>query len=135
MSDIARAYTEVYEILQYLPEEEYKKIPSWQIDYFKYNRDIDYKFNYSFNESFEDQQLLYDTYLNLIVLYDQYIATPQRKEALRKMLLEHEEVMLKDIFKDFEDNSEEKKDTELVVQKKESFFKKIISFIKNLLKG
>ena len=43
--------------------------------------------------------------------------------------------MLKDIFKDFEEDSEEKKETELVVQKKESFFTKIINFIKNLLKG
>ncbi len=40
----ARAYTEVSELIDLLPEEEYKKIPSEKIEFYKNNRDKDYDF-------------------------------------------------------------------------------------------
>ena len=39
-----RAYTEVVEIIKYLPNEEYSKIPLNKINYFKENMDKEYKF-------------------------------------------------------------------------------------------
>ena len=48
MADIkyANAYSEVLEILKYIPIEDYNKIPTNKIELFKTNANSDYSFNY-----------------------------------------------------------------------------------------
>ena len=43
-SNYARAYTEILEIISHFPPEEYNKIPSEKIDFFKDNMDKEYVF-------------------------------------------------------------------------------------------
>ena len=52
------AYSEVLEILKYIPIEYYNKIPKTQIELFTTNSNKNYKFNYDLNKTLEEQNLL-----------------------------------------------------------------------------
>lgn len=53
----AVAYSEVLEILKYIPVEDYNKIPETKIELFKANANNDYTFNYNPNKTLEEQNV------------------------------------------------------------------------------
>lgn len=86
-----KAYTEVIEILNHLPEEEYYKIPKEKIDFYKKNMDKDYI--YTINPKLE----LYKQYISkeanavLISLFRDYFATEKQKKILKNLLNQNQE--------------------------------------------
>lgn len=76
------AFTEVYEILNYLDEESYNKIPKKVIEAIRENRNLEY--NYFIDESipFGEQKMLAETKAILFNLYRDYLTTTERKNKI-----------------------------------------------------
>ncbi len=76
------AFTEVYEILNYLDEESYNKIPKKVIEAIRENRNLEY--NYFIDESipFGEQKMLVETKAILFNLYRDYLTTTERKNKI-----------------------------------------------------
>ena len=139
----AMAYTEVVEILKYVPKEEKNKIPKEIIEYYMDNRDISYSFKIDIEKSFEEQALLEKTKIVLAILFRDYWATPEQKERILSKQ-NYDRIRIEtdkrnkynpnDIFKNrIEENTEMADKNNLPIEvKKNNFFKKIIHYIRNL---
>ena len=142
---IPKAYVEILEILKYLPSDEYNKIPSILIEKMKINMDKEYKYEVKNIYNFQEIEMLKETEIILAILYRDYLANEEQKNAFLKR--EHEKLKLleeekrkkynvDDLFK----QTEKKVKKEILVENielieyKESFFKKIIKFIKKFIK-
>ncbi len=150
MEDLYRkAYKEVYEILQYIPEEELKKIPPDILKTIELNMDKEYNYIVNDWEDFEEQNLLKESKAILAVIYRDYWANPeQRKRILAKQNYDikiHEEELVKkynpdNIFKKLS-NTQETIEIEIpknsnntaLIEYKESFFTKLKNFIFKIL--
>jgi 16S rRNA C967 or C1407 C5-methylase (RsmB/RsmF family) len=136
-----KAYREVIEILKYIPLNDYNKIPKHIIEKMTREMDQNYQYSVTFFEDFEKQQMIEETESILAALYRDYWATPYQKErieAKEKYDLEKLEEEKREKYNP--DNIFKNKKEEIVVEntnlpveiKKETFFKKLISFIKGL---
>ena len=67
-NELAQAYSEVYEILKYIPMAYLNKIPKDVLNIFKTKRDKNYKVNINPNLPLEDQKLHRKTLILLSVL-------------------------------------------------------------------
>ena len=86
-----RAYTEVIEIIKYLPKEEYSKIPLDKINYFKENMDKEYKFKIDPNIELEKQNISREANAILLKLFNDYFATARQKEILNSLLKQNQQ--------------------------------------------
>lgn len=77
-----KAYKEVIEILNYMPQESVNKIPQTMIDTFKTKMDVNYDFKVDINKSFEQQNLLDETKAILANIFRDYWATQYQKERI-----------------------------------------------------
>lgn len=143
-----KAYKEVIEILNYVPQESVNKIPQTMINTFKAKMDKNYYFQIDINKSFEEQDILEETKAILANIFRDYWATPYQKDRIkakekydRKKAEDEkrEQYNPDDIFKkkqrDIENEKAEKVKNysdNLPVEVKETFYKKIINFFKNL---
>lgn len=86
-----KAYTEVIEILNHLPKEEYYKIPKEKIDFYKKNMDKDY--TYTINPCLElsKQYISKEANAVLISLFRDYFATQKQKGVLKNLLNQNQE--------------------------------------------
>lgn len=87
MADIkyANAYSEVLEILKYIPIEDYNKIPTNKIELFKTNANSDYSFNYDPNKSLDEQEVSKIAKGIIAILFRDYWATKtQRNKIISK---------------------------------------------------
>ncbi len=142
----AKAYTEVLEVLNYFSDEEYSKIPEEKIKYFKDNMDKDYIFTINPEMNLSLQNISIEANAILIVLFRDYFATEEQKKTLIKLLNKNQEktdeikrakynpnnVFNKkntEKYKDIKNNESE------MVEYKETFINRFISFIKGLFKG
>ena len=140
----SRAYAEVYQLIQYLPEKEYKLIPKWQIDYFKDNMDKTVGKLFSINTDISDIELSFDARTILLSLFHLYIANDKQKEKLERYLYSIEEKKKSENYKPLFQNNETKlktntvgpinQQTDLTVIKKDSFIQKIKKFFLNIFK-
>ena len=137
----SKAYKEVIEILNFVPKESVDKIPQTMIDTFKAKMNNEYDFKVDINKSFEEQDLLEETKAIFANIFRDYWATPYQKErieAKEKYDLEKLEEEKREKYNP--DNIFKNKQKTIVVEntnlpveiKKETFFKKLISFIKGL---
>ncbi len=78
-----KAYTEVLEILKFLPESDYNKIPIYVIDFFEKNKDNEHYFKYYRNKTLEEQGVLRETNLIIVSLYNDYFATKNQKQKFK----------------------------------------------------
>lgn len=134
----ARAYTEILEILSYFSKNDYSKIPTEIIDYYKKNMDKNYVFSINPNMNLDQQNISKETYSIFIELYKRYYATEEEiikiNEILKLKNKKDEQKKLKkyesyELFKTKrEKNIEEIKENNLV-EYKESFFTKLKNFI------
>lgn len=135
------AYTEVIEILKYVPDEDVQKIPKEKLDFYKANMDNEYNYTLDMAKEFEEQEMSDITKAILANIFRDYWATPYQKErieAKEKYDLEkleeekREKYNPENIFKNKQESTV-LDNTNLPVEiKKETFFKKLISFIKGL---
>ena len=139
MSNIyAKAYTEVYEILKNIPDEDFNKIPEEVLHMLEIKRDIEYRFKLQENVEFENQNLLRETKILLAILYRDYWATKEEKDRIIskwkndiKIAEEKKkEVCNIDIFE--KEKIEENNKKMSVEVKKEKIFKKLINYITKL---
>ena len=161
MADYSKAYTEVLEIMTYLPEEEQSKIPMERIEFYFENRDENYDFHYNENIPFNEQQILPETQAIIITLFRDYYATDEQKEKLEK-ILNHNDLIrqekINEVFnyesffkQDEKSNNGVKKDVDVESNKnqeiesidtqaslfvvRDNIFTKLIKRIKKLFKG
>ena len=139
--EYAMAYTEVIEILKYVPDEDVKKIPEEKLEFYKTNMDKEYSYKLDMTKEFEEQEMSDVTKAILANIFRDYWATPhqrERIEAKEKYDLEKLEEEKREKYNPdsiFKNKKEETfvENTNLPVEiKKETFFKKLISFIKGL---
>ena len=139
--EYAMAYTEIIEILKYVPDEDVKKIPEEKLEFYKTNMDNEYNYNLDMTKEFEEQEISDVTKAILANIFRDYWVTPYQKErieAKEKYDLEKLEEEKREKYNS--DNIFKNKKEETVVEntnlpveiKKETFFKKLISFIKGL---
>ena len=140
--EYAMAYTEVLEILKYVPDEDLQKIPEEKLKFYKTNMDNEHNYNLDMTKEFEEQEMSEITKAILANIFRDYWATPYQKERieakekydLEKLEEEKREKYNPDnIFKNKKEKTTVVENTNLPVEiKKETFFKKLISFIKGL---
>ncbi len=76
------AFTEVYEILNYLEEESYNKIPKEVIEAIRENRNLEYYYFIDESIPFAEQKMLPETKAILFNLYRDYLTTKERKNKI-----------------------------------------------------
>ena len=142
----ATAYTEVYEILSCLSEEDYSKIPEELIEVFEKNRNLDYEYEINDEQDLSKQPMLKETKAILLNIFRDYLATPEQSQKIKKWLQEDREYLEKqkqekynsNVFennKQYEKINNEESKTILPIEiKKQSIFYRIINKIKNIFK-
>lgn len=142
----ANAYTEVYEILSCLNEEEYSKIPEELIEVFEENRNLDYDYEVNEEQDLMKQPMLRETKAILLNIYRDYLATPEQSQKIKVWLQldrEHLEKQKREKYNAniFENKIKKNEDsagnfnTNLPVTiKKQSILQKIINKIKKIFK-
>lgn len=141
----AKAYKEVLVILEHLPKEEYKKIPTEEIRFYQENCDKEYKYELQNELPLEKQNISKKANAILVSIFRDYFATEIQKKKLNNILennfkeVEREKLSKynpDNIFKNKINNNTkvENSQTALIKYKKEGFLIKILSKIKNILK-
>ena len=146
----AKAYTEVVELLNALPIDEFNQIPSEEIEFYKENMDKDYNFLIDSGVDLSKQNISFEANSIIIDIFQKYFATEEQKKKIEKILEKNsaEEDALKrerynpdNIFKKevssnikVEEKIENKnvdveKNEILPINVKENIFSKIKSFI------
>lgn len=140
----AKAYTEVLEIIKYLPSEEYKRIPKEKIIFYENNKDNSYNYNFDSTKSLNEQEVSREARAIIVSLFRDFFCTPIQKEKLQKMLLNNEQKYQEELRKKynpdnlFKNKKEEKVEEYIVtnettmIEYKESILKKIINKIKKI---
>ena len=142
-----KAYKEVIEILNYVPQESLNKIPQTMLDTFKVKMDKKYDFKIDINKSFEDQDLLDETKAILANIFRDYWATPYQRERIeskekydrQKNEEEKKAKYNSDIFNRrnvenaYSKEQQEQETNNLPIEvKKERFYQKIIKFLQKI---
>lgn len=76
------AYSEVLEILKYISEEDFCKIPNDLIRLFKENSNKDYIFYYNPNRTLQEQNVSKTAKYIIAILFRDYWSTPKQKEKI-----------------------------------------------------
>lgn len=139
------AYAEVIEVLNYIPLNEYKKIPKQYITFMEENSSENSSFVYNIALPFEKQNIS-DTAKNILgMIFRVFIIKQQKKEELNvkdKEIQKNEEIEKKmkynpdNLFKNNNMNKEIKNSKEKndLIEVKDSLFMKIWKKIKRLFK-
>ncbi len=147
--EYAIAYKEVFEILKYIPNADYNKIPSEKIELYKTMQDKDYDFKYDPSKTLDEQNVTKRAKAIIGLLFRDYWATDiQREKILAKQKYERQKIeedkalnyRYEDLFKK---NKSEIKQAEIkddienvsLVEYKESIFTKFLNKIKKFFKG
>lgn len=83
--DMGEAYAEVLEILNYVPEENYKKIPGNFITFMEENADENSSFVYNLALPFNKQNVNDDAKDILALIYRLFIANDDEKKILNEL--------------------------------------------------
>lgn len=146
--EYAIAYKEVFEILKYIPNADYNKIPKEKIELYKTMQDKNYNFKYDPSKTLDEQNVSKRAKAIIGLLFRDYWATDiQREKILAKQKYERERIeeekaqnyQYEDLFKKNRteiQQTEVKADVENVslVEYKESVFTKILNKIKSIFK-
>lgn len=136
----ANAYKEVLVIINNLVKDDYDKIPKEYIKFLESNCNNDYKFEYDKSKTFSDQDLLDDTKYILFGLFEKFGATEKQKAKIKSYKINYnnkleeqkkEKYNYEDIFKR---NTENEVKEVLLEIKSEKWYKKLISFFRNMFK-
>lgn len=138
----AKAYKEVYEILKYVPEKDLNKIPKELLYEIEENKDDNYIYEVETGEDFNDKKMLPETKNLLAYIFRNYWATEEQIDIINKRrknredLLDFEKRQIYNPDKIFNNKLDrmviDSKIENSLTEVKESFFEKIINFLKNL---
>ena len=141
--EYARAYKEVMTILSYVPKSDVDKISQEKLQFYELNMDKTYEYKIDETKEFEKQKMSNITKAILANIFRDYWATPYQKEKIE----EKEKMELHKIEEDkrkkynpdniFKNRTIEKNvsNNNLNIEvKKEKFFKKLVEFIKNIIR-
>lgn len=138
----SKAYVEVLEIISHFSEEDFKKIPKSEIDFYNENKDNEYKFKINPNIDLNEQNISREANAILVALYRDYFATENQKQILEKLLKQNEQKEEEekrekynpdDIFKkDKEVSTIENNNEMLPIEIEEKWYQKILDFFKSL---
>lgn len=84
------AYKEVLEIIKYLPQKDFNKIPKEKIEYFKINQNINHEFNFDISIPLENQNISRETNAIILNLFNDYFISDNQKEKLINILKSNE---------------------------------------------
>ena len=141
MNNYNNAFTEVYEILNCLDEEEVNKIPEEVRNVIEKNRNLDYNYEVNYDEDLSNQPMLTETKAILFNLFRDYLSNPEQKQTILKMQqderIENEQHKQEKYNKNiFEEKKETNKTEKLeITEYKESFINKAWNYIKKLFKN
>lgn len=141
--EYANAYSEVLEILKYIPIKDYNKIPKNKIELFEKNANNEHRFKYNPNKTLEEQNVTKRAKAIIAILFRDYWANEiQREKIIKKQNYDRikieEEKRQKynpnNIFKNKEIKSIENptSDIVLMIEYKESALKKFLDKIKSV---
>lgn len=82
----AKAYTEVVELLNALPIDEFNQIPSEEIEFYKENMDKDYNFSIDSGVDLSKQNISFEANNIIIDIFQKYFATEEQKKKIEKIL-------------------------------------------------
>ena len=148
MNNYGDAFTEVYEIISYLNDEEYNKIPKEVVDAIYENRNKEYEYWLDESIPLEDQEMLPETKAILFNLFRDYLSYPwqkekiikmQREERLRKEEIKRKKYNSDNIFKNQSNKNkkqsyiENEKEKNLLDSITENFIQKILTKLRNFL--
>lgn len=142
--EYANAYTEVLEILKFIPKTDYNKIPQDMIKVFSDNQNKNYIFNYNPLQSLDDQNVSKKAKLIISILFRDYWAQDNQrakilnKEKIDRMRFEEEKqekYNVNNLFKNKQENLQNSEsNTSLIEVKEKNFLPKIIEKIINLFR-
>jgi len=148
MVDYNKRLVEVDEVLNYLSEEDFQKIPEDIRQIIKENKDKEYVWEYDESKELKDQGLSRDTIIILSYLNMEYLLNEKQKKLMEEIhdlnerKAEEEKVkqyFVDDLFRKNNSEGDKKEEVEqtqgnsLVVYK-ESLFSKMINKIKNFFR-
>ena len=141
MNNYNNAFTEVYEILNCLDEEEVNKIPEEVRNVIEKNRNLDYNYEVNYDEDLSNQPMLTETKAILFNLFRDYLSNPEQKHKILKMQkkerIENEQHKQEKYNNNiFEEKKETNKTEKLeITEYKESCINKAWTYIKKLFKN
>lgn len=139
-----KAYTEVLEILKFMPQYDIEKIPREIIEMMKNKKDNTHQFSVRITDDFSKLNILDETEAIFINFYRDYWATPeQRDKIIAKQNYDikafedrkREKYNADNLFKKtqtFKEINIDEKNNNLPIEHKEKFFTKFVNFIKRL---
>lgn len=140
----SKAYKEVIEVLKHTKREDVNKIPKEKVAMWKANMRKDYDFKIQKNKSLEEQGLSDAAKAIIANIYKDYWSTDSEREKIKskenKELEDIEQAKfgledLEKLFKENQSNETEENCTSVVaIEKKPSFFSRLVSSIKRLFK-
>ena len=150
---VKMALTEVDAILNELSIQEYNKIPDEVIDFIDENKDINYKWEYDYDKSLENQNLSEYTIEILAYINNEYLLDDEQKKLMEEIFELNDKKEKSNIatapitaFKDANDLFEHKEKSEkqenneeiinnnklpIAINNKENVFTRILKAIKN----
>lgn len=143
--EYANAYTEVIEILKYISEADYNKIPKNKINLFETNANKEYKFIYNPNLTLNEQNVSKRAKAIIAILFREYWATEKQREKIiakqnnDRMQIEKnkkERYNPDNLFYRRTKRVENiQNETVSLTEYKETFFSKILKRIKKIVRG
>ena len=85
-SNYTKAYKEVLEIIKYFPEEEYNKIPTEKIEFYKNIMDNEYEFTINPAIDLSEQNISKESNAIIVALYQDYFSTEEQRQKIREIL-------------------------------------------------
>ena len=136
-SEISKRFTEVYEILKYLPKTDFEKIPKNILNFIIENKDNNYTWKIDKTKKLYEQKLSNDTIAILSYINMEFIVTDEQKQYLKKLYAYHEykkENEKKDNsnYSDIFPKEEKIKNNKIIEYHKESFWTIILKKIKSI---
>lgn len=142
MTEVYRnAFTEVYEIINYLDDNDYNKIPQEVIETIEENRNKEYEYFLDETIPLSEQEMLKETKAILFNFFRDYWATQiQREKILTKQKYDRqkleeekrEQFNSDNIFKNRNSEKQESANNLPIEVKKESIYQRIVNFIKRI---
>lgn len=140
MTKYANAYTQVYEIIKQLSEEEYAKIPNEVVEVIKENRNTEYKIELDDDLKLKDQELLPETRAILFNIFREYLSTLEQKERIIRIQREERkkdeqrkiEQYHSNLFANKMNNQKLPEENTEIIKYKPNIFKKILNKIREL---
>lgn len=142
-----KAYSQVLEIVKYLPKDDYEKIPHSKIDFFEKYKDKEYTYDFNPQKDIQSQGIMRETYAIIILLYQEFFATQIQREKINKILEINEEEQQKiarerynpdNIFKahneTIKQKNEQKQEKDLMDLTTIKWYQKLILHLKKMIR-